>query len=679
MKRFLVLILTALMLVTAAAPALAARPEVKYPVTFNGHPVLFDVEPVNVNDRVFVPFRAIFEKMGADVQWDPSTRTVTATRGDVTIQLVIGSTTARVNGQARTLDAAPFIQDNRTMVPLRFVSEAFGAQVEYDNATTAIRIVDPNWPRRGGRLNLAMWNKPIGAFNPIIVNDTYGSNLTGLMYEGLWKYDERYIPVPALAEAWEWDETNTKLTFYLRRNATFFDGTPVTARDVVFTYKAIWHPRYIGPRDSGWEDVVGYEDYANGISGETRENFERGIVTTGNLPGLYAVDDYTVVFQLKQPNAPFLYNIAYGIVDSSKYGSIPVQDWGTANDPYNIFPNGNGPFKMKEYVDGQYAILEANPNYWAGRPYIDEVVWRIVAAEVAVGEMQRGTLDYVEFSPNELDAYAAMPHVKIYEFPDMVFQEMVYNTGPNARGEMGPTTDVRVRRAINHAIDRQAIINNLMGGHASMMYGPIHPLTWAYTEDVEQYPYDPDKARQLLEEAGWVLGSDGYRYKDGKRLTLRLLYPNVGNPVRQATAPVVQQWLKEVGIEVILEGYDWPTLDEKRAARDFDMYFIGFSLGNSDPDPTGLWDKAATEPGGFNDSQWWTEKSEQLIAAGKATNDIEERIEIYHEWARHWTEETPALILYAVNTLIAANDRLQNFKPGPQGYLWNIEELWLSR
>src|SRR5690606_27949634 len=158
----LVLILTTVMVLTAAMPALAARPEVKYPVTFNGHPVTFDVEPVNVNDRVFVPFRAIFEKMGADVAWDEATRTVTATRGDTTVQLVIGSTTARVNGQARTLDAAPFIQDGRTLVPLRFVSEAFGAEVEYDAATTAISIVDPNWPRRGGRLNLAMWNKPIG-------------------------------------------------------------------------------------------------------------------------------------------------------------------------------------------------------------------------------------------------------------------------------------------------------------------------------------------------------------------------------------------------------------------------------------------------------------------------------------------------------------------------------------
>jgi len=676
----MVFLLAAILSVVSALPAFAARPEVRFPVTFNGHPVTFDVKPANINGRLYVPFRAIFEKMGAAIEWNDATKTITAKRGDTTVVLTIGNTTATVNGQAKTLEAAPYIDvaSSRTLVPLRFVGEAFGAEVNYDDATTKVSIVDPNWPKRGGTLNLAMWNKPIGAYNPIIVDDTYGSNINDMTYEGLWGYDEKFSPVPALAEAWEWDDTNTKLTFYLRKDLSFFDGTPLTAKDVVFTYKAIWHPKYVGPRDAGFEDVVGYSDYAEGKTGETADNFASGMVTTGNLPGLYAEDDYTVVFQLKQPNAPFLFNLPYGILDSSKYSSIPVQDWGTVNDPYNTKPNGNGPFSIKEYVDGQYVILEANPRYWAGRPYVDQVIWRVVAAEVAVGEMQRGNIDYAEFSPNEFESYQALPNVTIHEFADVVFQEMVYNTGPNAQGVMGPTTDKRVRQAINFAIDRQSIIHNLMQDHASTMYGPIHPLTWAYSEDLETYDFDKAKSAELLDAAGWTLGNDGFRYKDGQKLTLRLLFPNVGNPVRQATAPVVQQFLKDVGVDVVLEGYDWATLDQKRADRDFDMYFIGFQLGNSDPDPTGLWDKAATAEGGFNDSQWWTETYEDLIARGKATNDIEERIEIYQEWARHWVDESPAYIFYAVNTLIASNNRLQNFKPGPQGYTWNVEELWLS-
>ncbi|MFZ5822868.1 MAG: ABC transporter substrate-binding protein [Bacillota bacterium] len=675
MKRFMVILLATILAVVAAVPAFAARPVVKYPVTFNGHPVTFEVQPTVINGRTFVPFRAIFEKMGADIKWDGATQTITATRGDKTVKLTIGSTTAYVNNEAKQIDAAPFIDPeyNRTLVPLRFVGEAFGATVDFNAATTAISIVDSNWPKRGGTLNLAMWNKPEGKFNPIMSSDTYSTNIGGMMYDSLWRYDERYTPIPALAEYWEWDETNTKLTFYLR-DAKFFNGKKITAQDVVFTYKGIFHPKYTGPRNSGWQDLKGWEEYTKGLKGETADNFEKGIVTTNNIEGLYAIGDDVVVFELKQPNAPFLFQIAYGPIDSTKYANIPVQDWGSAKDPHNVYANGHGAFMMKEYVEGQYAILEANPTYWAGRPYIDRVIWRIIDPAVAVGEMQRGNIDFAEFSAPELESYQAMSHVKIHEFPDMLFQMMFFNT------ERGPTADKSVRQAINYAIDRQSIIHNLMKDHASTMYGPIHPLTWAYTDDVNHYDFNPAKSKEMLDAAGWTVGAGGVREKGGEKLKLRLIYPNVGNPVRQATAPVVQQMLKDVGVEVELVGMDWTMINtEVFEKHNFDLMFVGFSLGNSDPDPTGLWDKASTVPGGFNAAGWSTPLSEELIAKGKATGDIEERIEIYHEWSKHWVDESPALILYAVNTLIAQNDRLQNFKPGPQGYLWNLEELWLSK
>lgn len=673
MKRFLVLILTALMLVTAAAPALAARPEVKYPVTFNGHPIMFDVEPVNVNDRVFVPFRAIFEKMGADVQWDPSTRTVTATRGDVTIQLVIGSTTARVNGQARTLDAAPFIQDNRTMVPLRFVSEAFGAQVEYDNATTAIRIVDPNWPRRGGTLNLALWNKPAHTFNPIIVNEVYADAIVSKVWDGLWRYDERVIPIPALAEHWEWDDTNTVLTFYLRRDVRFHDGTPFTAKDVIFTYKAIWHPRYLGPRNTGWEDVLGWEEYTKGLKGETPENFANGYVTPTPIEGLYAPDDYTVVFKLKKPNAVFLENLAYGILDHTKYLNVPVQDFATARDPNFTKLNGTGPFKLESFVEGQHYILTANKDYFLGAPYIDRIIYRVLDSNVAVGEMQRGTLDMVEFNATEYDAYKNLSNINIVEYPAMQYQYMGFNTVE------GPTSDKRVRQAIAYAINRDVIIQNIMGNHASALYTPIHPLTWAYTDDVEQYNFNPAKARELLDQAGWTVGPDGVRVKDGQRLRLRLVYPNEGNQARIRTAPVVQQMLKEVGIEVELVGYDFTTVSTKVFEEyDFDLYFIGMSL-SIDPDPSDIFGREAAEtPGSFNGVRWWTPYSEELLAKAKQTTDIAERAELYYEWQKHFAEEMPAYFFYAPTALRATSKRLQNYRPGVQGDWWNIEEIWLS-
>lgn len=673
MKRYLGLLLSVLFVILSAMPGSAARPTLKYQVTFNGHPVLFDVQPEVVGvGTTMVPFRAIFEKMGAKVEYDDASKVVTATRDSTTIKLTIGSTTASVNGSDRSLPEAPAIKDGRTLIPLRFVSEAMGAEVKFDAATTAISIVDNNWPKRGGTLNLALWNKPTGKFNPIMWDDDYTSQVGGMMFEALWRFDERVIPLPALAESWEWDSTNTQLTFYLRKDVKFTNGTPLKAKDVVFTYKGIFHPKYSGPRNSGYEDVLGWEDYTKSVKGES--NFESGLISTDDIEGLSAPDDYTVVWKLKQPNAVFLLGqTAMGILSSDLYKNVPVQDWGLDKDPNASKPIGTGPFIMDEYVEGQRVVMSANPNYWAGRPYVDRAIFRVLTSDVAVGEMQRGTLDFAEFNASEYAAFKALNNVTVLEFPNITYQYMGFNTVE------GPTADKRVRQAIGYAIDRQSIIHNLLDDHGSAMYTPVHPLTWAFTDDVPQYNFDKAKAAQLLDEAGWKMGNGGVREKDGKKLHIRLTYPNVGNTVRIRTAPVVQQMLKDVGIEVELVGYDFATLLEKvQRDYDFDMFFLGFILGNTDPDPTGIWDKASIVPGGFNSPRWSTPRSEELIAKGKATNDIDERMAIYHEWQQLWADDLPAYLFYANNMLIGQNPRLQNFKPGVQGRLWNVEEFWLS-
>lgn len=673
MKRFVVFVLATLLAVVSAVPAFAARPVSRFPVTFNGHPVAFDVQPTIINNRTFVPFRAIFEKMGADVNWDGDTQTITANRGSTEIKLTIGSATAYVNGEAKELPAAPFIESSRTLVPLRFVGEAFGAEVNYDDATTAISIVDSNWPKRGGDLNLALWNKPAGKFNSIITDETYTTEITSKVFDGLWRYDERVIPIPAMAEGWEWDESNTVLTFHLRNDIKFHDGTPFTAKDVIFTYKAIWHPKYVGPRNTGWEDVLGWEAYTKGQTGETAENFEKGFVTTDPLEGLYAPDDYTVVFKLKQPNAVFLEAVTYGILDHTKYLSVPVQDFGLAQDPNTAKPNGTGPFKLESMVEGQNYILTANEDYFLGAPYIDRIIYRVLSSDVAVGEMQRGTLDMVEFNATEWDAYKSLEGINLLEFPAMVYQYMGFNT------QAGATADKKVRQAIAYAIDRNVIIHNLMNDHASALYTPIHPLTWAFTDEVEKYEFDLDKANALLDEAGWTKGSDGIREKGGQKLHLRLVYPNVGNQVRIRTAPVVQQMLKEIGVEVELVGYDFATVSQKVFTEyDFDLYFIGMSLA-IDPDPSDLYGKKAAEtPGSFNGTRWWTPESEELLSKAKRTTDIDERIAYYTEWQKLFAEELPAFLFYAPTTMEASSQRLMNYKPGVQGDWWNIEEVWLA-
>lgn len=662
----------------AVSPAMAALGD-RYQVTFNGRQILFDVQPEVKNSRTFVPFRAIFEKMGAEVSFDAGTSTVTASRDGKSVRLTIGSTTGFVNGASATLDAAPYISDSRTMVPLRFVSEAFGATVSYNEVqdrglVKKIEINDPNWPRRGGTLNLALYDRPQSGFNPIMANDTYTSDIMDLMYDGLWASDESFQPQPALAESWEWSADEKQITFHLRKGAMFFDGTPITAKDWVFTYKAIAHPRYMGPRNSGFEAVLGWADYNAGKKGESAADFENGFVSTGNIEGIVAVDDYTLVFKLDSVNAAFLMGQAvYGTVDSKRYASIPVQDWGTARDPNVIFPNGTGAFKMNDYAEGRYASLVANPNYWNGKPYMDKVLYRIISSDVTLGEMQIGNLDVAEFtSPSSLPAYNAIPHVEVAEFPGLVYQLMWFNTRDSVIGQK------EMRHAIAYAIDKEAIIHNLMEDHASPLYAPLHPVLWASTDDVEQYAFNPTKSGQILDSLGYKMGNDGFRYKDGKKLTIELTHPNTGNPVRIKTAPVVQKMLQDVGIDLQLVGYETGTaFDKILIDHDFQLGFMGFSL-SIDPDPDGIWSASAICDDCFNGAQWTTPLSEQLILKGKSTNDIEKRIEAYHEWAKHWADELPAYLFYAPNTFAVANKRVGNWRPGTAGTLWGLEDIYLK-
>ncbi|MGE5673159.1 MAG: ABC transporter substrate-binding protein [Mycobacterium leprae] len=674
MKRYLTLLVVAL-LILAAVPAQASRSQARFPITFNGHPVAFDTAPENVNGRMYVPFRAIFEKMGATVTWDGDTRTVTADRDGVEINLTIGKSTAYVNGRAKTLDAAPYISNDSTMVPLRFIAEALGAEVNFDPATTKISIVDRNYPQQGGKLFYAMWNKVEGKLNPVYNDDTYGSWIMGTLYDGLWSYNNKFEPTPKLAEGWEWNADNTRLTFYIRPGVKFFDGKELNADDVIFTFKSMMHPKYSGARGgAGWALVKGYEDYNKGITGETASDFEKGFVTATPIAGLYKLDDYTVVFDLSQVDATFFTNqTVYGIMDSSKYSKIPVQDWGTANDPYNTNPNGTGPFKMEKYVDGQQAVVVANPNYWGGKPYVDRIIFRVVAADVAVGEFQNGTLDIGEIEADTLEAYRPMKNVKVNSFPDLVYQMWFFNTAK------GPTADKNIRQALAYGVDRNAIIHNLLKDQGGTMYTPIHPLQWAYSDDVAKYDYNPQKAGQILDADGWMMGSDGYRYKDGKKLTVHLMYPNTGNPVRIATAPVVQQMEKKIGIDIVLDGYDFGTVSQKLFdEQDYETSFMGWSV-NVDPDQTGMWDKASTVLSGNNPTGWWTPESERLLMAGRSTNDIMERADIYAQWQKLWSEDCPSFIFYAKNTNIISTKRVQAFDPGPWGYLWNQEELWLKQ
>lgn len=630
-------------------------------VHFNGKLIHFDSPPIVENGRTLVPFRAIFEKVGASVAFDAATNKVTGSRGNINVEMTLNSATAMVNGRSVTLDVPPTIVSRRTLVPLRFIGEALGAQVSWDPVRQRIDIDDANYPARGGQVTLAMISAPGGIFNPHIASNVYDAYVNDLVFDSLWGADDALMPRPSMASHWTISPDNKTITFYLKDGIKFHDGRPVTIQDVHFSFMAFMNPNYKGPRTSGWDALVGYDEYRAG--------------TASSVSGLQIIGNNGIAFRLKEVHAPFfINNTGYAILPKHLYENVPVEDWGTAKDPNNAKPIGSGPFKFTQHVRGQFVVFDRNPEFHDGAPYLDRVIWRVVPQDVMVGHLETGQIDYAEQVPlKDLATAQKIDRINVVSFPDLTFQYMGMNTGRS------PLNDVLVRRAVAYAIDRKDIIQGIMEGHAGEMTGPIHPLTWAYSADVERYDFNQAQANALLDQAGWRRGADGIRVKDGKRMKLSLLYP-IGNIQRENAAPVVQAMLREVGIEVELDRTDFATLLVKSNAPgyDYDLLFLGFRLG-LEPDPAPIHGKEAIGEGGFNRQQWTTAKSEDLLKKGAATMDLEERKLHYAEWQKHFQEEIPVVHLYASNTNLAVAKRVGNFRQRPINSVWNLHEWFVQR
>lgn len=668
LRRVAVLAVVFAMLLTvfAAVPASASKTYFdNIEVTFNGHPVASDVPAQIMNGRTMLPFRAIFETLGATVSYEADTQTVTGVRSGTTVRMQIGNSTATVNGRPLTMDVAPVIMNNRTLVPVRFVAEALpGVSVSYDPVSNQAKVVDPSYPRRGGTLSIAEWSSPKGEFNPLVNdNSFYDSQITGMVFDGLFYLDRTLSPAPNLARTWDISDDNLTYTFKLRQGVMWHDGTPFTANDVKFTIEGIAAPGYLGQFNINYDFLVGYDAYHSGQASD--------------LSGIKVIDDYTVSFTLKEVNASFfLNNLGGGIAPKHLYGNMPIADWGTANDPYNLHPIGTGPFMLATQAANQFYILERNPNYHLGAPYVDRIVWKVLPQEESIAYLGTGEVDLAEIGDyNAISTLQGYSNIRLFEYPNLTYQGMWMNNRENSVFH-----DKMVRQAAAYAVDRMSIINGLLKGHGSPFDSTIHPLMWAYDETVTGYEFDPDKARALLDAAGWVPGSDGVRVKNGQRLKIVERYPT-GNTVRMAYASLIAKWLQDIGFEVELKKTDFATLIAASFDQfDYDITLFGYIIGSSEPDQLSLWGKDQIGPGLSNVPGWATDYSEELLRQGIAVTDQAARKEIYGKWQKHFVEEMPSLILYANNEIYATSTRFQNFKPAPgsTGHTWNVWEWWLS-
>lgn len=544
-------------------------------------------------------------------------------------------------------------------------------------------------PQMGGTLTGAMDTAPAGVFNPIFYEEAYEANILDFTHESLLSQNENLEFEANLATDWTINDDNTEITLNLNENVTWHDGEPFTAEDVVYTYKAIASPGYVeagGVRTDYVVRLVGYEDFN---SGETDE-FE----------GVVADDDYTVTFKFSEPNVTILKDIAFPIIPEHIFGDVPIADIPSHSATLNAGEViGTGPFKFSEMLEREQYVLTKNEDYWQGEPYLDQIVWRIVDQSVMLGLLENGEIDFIA-DPNgvpaaDFETVSGFEHVKIIEQTDFGYQLLGFKTNhrTNEDVESGainpdnwvPNEDMSeklVRQAFAYAIDRQAIVDNLLYGHGSVINAPIAQQFWAYDEEAaNDYAYDPEKAGELLDEAGFVdTNDDGFRETpDGEEWVVNLNYPT-GNKLREDSAPIITQFLEAVGVKVDLRQPKEMTAyveDLTNDNTDWDLYLIGWSLGSGDPDPSGLWKTDAA----YNFGRWNNPDSERLmLEAMQAPEAFEQdyRAEKYSEWQSVFSDDLPAVLLYAQNKIYGFNERLNGVEPMPYRFINNPHLWWVS-
>jgi dipeptide transport system substrate-binding protein len=423
---------------------------------------------------------------------------------------------------------------------------------------------------------------------------------------------------PALAESWEISDDGLEYTFHLRPGVKFHttDGfTPsrdLTAEDVVFSFERQWqqdHPFH-------------------SVSGGSYEYF----VSTGMpelLQAVEAVDEQTVRFVLKEPAAPFLAMLAmdFASIMSAEYAQA-MQEAGTP-EQLDLQPVGTGPFQLVAYQKDAVIRYKANPDYWAGKAPLDDLVFAITPdASVRWQKLQAGECHVMPFpNPADLEAIAANPDVNLLEQEGLNVGYLAFNT------EKEPYTDKRVRQALSMAINKEAILDAVFQGSGTIAKNPMPPTLWGYNEAVEDYPYDPEAAKALLEEAG-VSGL--------KTNIWAMPVQRPYNPNARRMAELVQADWAKVGVEAEIVSFEWGEYLKRSLEGEHETVLLGWTADIADPDNflfVLLGCEAAQ--GGANRARWCHEPFDDLLVQAKQTTDVAERTRLYEEAQLIFKEEAP--------------------------------------
>ncbi|SQB60516.1 oligopeptide/dipeptide ABC transporter oligopeptide/dipeptide-binding protein [Clostridium perfringens] len=483
---------------------------------------------------------------------------------------------------------------------------------------------------------------PKGEFVPIYSSTTFDGWVNELVFDGLITNNEKGEPIPNVAESYEVSEDGKTYTFKLNKGIKFTNGQELTAKDVAFTFTSICDPGYDGPRMDAVNNLVGYEEYNKGDA--------------SSVEGIKVIDDYTISFTNKNTDAAGIWNFSYGIMPESVY-KFEKGNFQAVKDKL-LEPVGSGAYKFVHFKPGQEVKFEKNADYWKGEPKIPYIVMKVTNAQTLLQELMAGTVDIdrVGAKPENIDPLKQAGFLNLDLYMKNGYGYMGLNYGSDK------VKDPKVRQALLYGLNREGLMQSYYQGYGQVYNSHILPTSWAYNPDVPKYEYNPEKAKELLDEAGWKdTNGNGVRDKDGVELELQWL-TYTGSKYVDALIPIVQQSWEQIGVKVTPELMEFGTMMDKVNNREYDIFNGAWNL-SIDPDPSGIFAISQDVPGGFNNIGWRNEEADKLLKEGKGTTNQEERKKAYAEWQLKFSEDVPYIILGNAQEMFASNSRVKGYNP----------------
>lgn len=476
--------------------------------------------------------------------------------------------------------------------------------------------------------------------NPILEE----TNLDALLFRGLMRFDEHNTPVYDIANSVEISDDLLTYTIKIRDDVTFHDGQELTVDDVIFTIDSI-------------------------LDDENASYLKADFI---HVIAMNKVNDTTMTIQLDKPFTPLLDKLTVPILPKHAFEG---QDMRTAT--FNQEPIGAGPYIIEKWDKGTSVTLKAYPTFFGTKASIEKVIFKFIPdSNVRALQLKSGEVDIALLDPNQVEELSKVEQLKMYEVESADYRGVLFNM------KYPLWEDVNIRKAMSYAIDRTGIVKGILHGYGTEAYSPLQKHDFV-NEAIERYAYNVDKANALLEQSGWLLAMDGFRYKDGQKLGFTITAP-ITDTVRVNMANYVAQGYQAVGADVEVAALDWNNIviDEAEAfivgwGSPYDADHHTYSLFHSS--------QSSVTSAGYNYGSYMNTKVDALLEDGRTTVDSNKRKDVYMALQQELAEDPPFAYFAYVDAVFGINKNISGVKERilghhGSGFLWNVEEWkWNDR